>query len=131
MGKMLTFIVILIFIDLMFLMTGQLEIDSPGSVIINAVNNPESLATSNFWIVLITGIAGLVVTAVVVIGLVTRNSDMLLFAGMAGTLALLIGDYIAIFLYLKNINPVLATIVMAPLMIIYVFVVVEWLRGKD
>ncbi len=131
MGKMLTFVSILIFIDLLFLTTAQFGLESPGSVILNAINDLSTLKTANIWIVLIDGLSGLVIATAVIAGLVTRSSDIAIFFAMAGTLALLIGDFLAIYIYLASISFIFATIVMAPIGIIFTFVVIDWAKGKD
>ena len=131
MGKMITFLSILIFVDILFIATGQLAIESTGSLIASAILNPESLKDSNFWLSFITGLSALAVATVVVVGLITKPSDITIFIGMGLTLSVLIGDYISIFSYLRDANPLLATILFAPIMIIFGFVVLEWVRGKD
>lgn len=131
MGKLVTFISILIFIDLIFLITGQLAIDSPSSVILSAIVNPSDIRTSNFWAVLIAGLSALSIVSAIVAGLVTRSSDLAIFFGMAGTLALLIGDYITIFDYLYSINDVFATVILMPIILMFTLIIIEWARSKD
>lgn len=131
MGKLITLISILIFIDLLFIITGQLVLDSPSSVIINAITDPTTLKDTNFWVVLITGVGLLTVVGTVIAGIATRNSDILIFVPMAVSLALLVGDYISIFNYLYTLNNVMATIILVPVVLVYTLVIVEWLRGKD
>lgn len=133
MGKLMTYVTILIFIDILFLVTAQFVIASPSSVIINSINDLSTLTSSNFWQILIstTGISTLAITAVVIAGLITRASDILIFVPMAVGLALLIGDYIAIFSYIASINKVFALLTFVPIVVMFSLVIVEWLRGKD
>lgn len=131
MGKLITFLSILIFIDILFIVTGQLATDSTGSVIAGVLANPEAIKTTNFWASLITGLSALAIGAVVVVGLITKPSDITIFIAMGLTLAVLIGDYLSIFLYLTEANSVLATILFLPVMLIFTFVIIEWVRGKD
>lgn len=132
MGKLVTYLSILITVDLLFLITGQLGLTSPTSIIINAFLNPESITSSQLWILFITGGIGLLTAAVTVaVGIVTRSFDLVAFIPMALALAALIGDFVTIFVYLSSFNIVLATLVMAPIMMLFALTIVEWLRGKD
>lgn len=131
MGKLVGFILMLVVIDMLFLATGQLDLNSPSSIISNAVQDPTTLKTSNFWTVLITGITGLVVVTTIIAGIATRNSDIVIFAAMAGTLALLLTDYLYIYNHLASINTPLAIMIMAPIIITFILTIVEWLRVKD
>jgi len=131
MGKLVGLILILVIVDLLFLTTGQLTLDSPSSIIISAIQNPERIKDVSFWAILVTGIGALGIVAGVVAGFVTKQADIFYFVTMGSSLALLIGDYIAIFIYLNAINSVVATLIMSPIIIVFTLVIVEWLRGKD
>ncbi len=134
MGKLIQYILILAIIDLLFIITGQLGFESSTSVILSALVNPSIVLTSNWWASLIKGtgaISSLIITTVVIAGIATRNSDITIFAAMAGVLALLAADFILIYNHLASLNLVLATMIMSPVIIVYVMTVVAWLRGKD
>lgn len=130
MGKMVNLIVMLICVDILFLITGQIELSSTSSVIQTAITNPEGLEDSNFWTVLVTGIAALAVLGGVVVSLFTK-SDSILFITMAIGLSLLIGDYVNIYSYLASVNTILATVLFVPIIVLFTLIVVEWARGKD
>lgn len=126
--------IILITIDILFLATGQLTLDSPSSLILQSIENPETIITQNFWSAVISGVTGLsalAIGAIVVVGLVSRRSDIVIFVAMGITLSLLIGDYLVILTYLLSINKVLATISFGVLAIIFPMIIVEWVRNKD
>jgi len=134
MGKLINFITILIFIDLLFLVTGQLTLDSPTSVILNGLQDPSILLTTNLWTLVFVGVASLsalAVTSVVIAGIATRNSDIVIFFAMAGTFALLVPDFILIYNHLASINQPLAILIMSPIVTLFALVVLEWARGKD
>ena len=61
MGKLMTFLGILIFIDMLFLVTGQLDLNSPTSIVTGAILEPTLFKTSAFFLLFlgIAGIAGL------------------------------------------------------------------------
>lgn len=145
MGKLIKFITILIFIDLFFISTGQVCSQgscSLGSNIFNVILNLGNASATELWKELIsstadltnstTGILALLGTGAVIVGaFFATKSELLLFIPITATLALVTNDLIFIFSYLNGLNSILATFIMAPLIIIYVLTVVEWLRGKD
>lgn len=134
MGKLVNYITILIFIDLLFLVTGQLSLSSPTSVILNGIQDPSILLTTNLWTLLFVGVASLgalVATATVIAGIATRNSDIVIFFAMASTLALIVPDFILIYNHLASINKPLAILIMSPVVTLFALTVVEWARGKD
>ncbi len=135
MGKQQTFILILVFIDILFLATGQLALESSSGLLIDGILNPESFKTLNFWSSFVDGFANalstLAVLTTVVVGFTTRASDILIFIPLGILLSLMVSDYINIFTYLASFNFVLAVLIFVPFIIMYGFVVIEWVRGKE
>ncbi len=132
MGKLIQFVAILVFIDILFIITGQNVLNSPSSAIINALLDPANIQASQLWILIITGgVATLAIVGSVVLGIVTRNVEFFFFVTFALGFATLVGDFVAIFLYLASFNVLIATITIGPLMILFLMTVLEWLRGKD
>lgn len=147
MGKAITYLTILIFLDLFFVATGQICSGTTPctltSILFNAVLDLGNLSVSQFMAQLFgdifdfvgspTGIISILAGAIgVTIGSLVTRSDSLLFLSTAGlALGVLASDFVVIFRYLFSLNPVLAIFVMAPTMIIFVLVIVDWSRGKD
>ncbi len=134
MGKFVTFLTTLIFIDLIFIVTGQISLNSPTSIILNAIIDPTNIKSSQLFIVLfgVAGIAGLAALSGVSTGVVSRAGiDLIGFAAIAATLVLLVGDFVAIFSFLNSKNSTIAIMIVAPLIAVFVLTVAEWLRGKD
>ena len=131
MGKLVSFIIILIIIDILFLITGQLTLDSSTSIIIQSIKDPSAITKLNFWTVLITGLSVLGATAAVFAGFVTKSSDVVIFIIMSTALSLMIGDFVNIYNELASFNKPLATIIMAPILIIFALIIVEWAKNKD
>ena len=131
MSNLKSYLSILIFMDLMFIITGQIATSSPTSILLNAILDPSNIKTSAFWLVMLgaTGIGALATLAGLAVGFVSRAGISILgFVAIATSMALLVGDFISIFLYLRDLNAILATIIMAPLTILYLLTVVEWLK---
>ena len=132
MGKLIQFVSILVFIDILFIVTGQNILFSPTSAIINAILDPTNIETSQWFVLIITGgISTLAIVGSVVLGIVTRNVEFFFFVAIAVGLSTLIGDFVGIFLYLASFNILFATITIGPLMILFLLTILEWLRGKD
>ena len=145
MGKIVTYLTILIFIDLFFIATGQICSSgagcSLGSIVLNSLLNLENVTSLSFFTDLIgdignlfnsgTGIAALITGAVVLIGSLFIPGDIRFFIPITFSLALLTSDFVFIAAYLISLNAVLGTFIMAPLIVIYILATVEWLRGKD
>ena len=133
MGKMFTYLTILIFIDLMFLITGQLT-GTLTSMIFEILLDVSVVRTSSFWIGLISGAAGIqsfITASLVTVGFILTKSDTVLYAAIAGSLGILVVDFVVIFNILKVYSPILATLVIAPIAIMYVLTIAEWARGRD
>ena len=133
MGKLVTFMSILIIIDILFLITGQLNLDSNTSMVTGAILNPTAFKTSVFFLLFFgaVGIGGLIATSGVTTGILSTGTNILAFTGMALAMTGLLGDFITIFNTLRDYNVVLATIVMAPILLLFTVTLAEWLRGKD
>lgn len=133
MGKLVKFLSILIIIDILFIITGQLDITSTTSFVTGAILDPSGIRTTLFFTVFlgILGISALLSTGGVTTGVVAVGTNVLAFTALSVVLGGLLGDFITIFNTLKDHNVVLATIIMAPIIMLLIVTVVEWLRGKD
>lgn len=145
MGKAATYLSILIFVDILFIATGQICVEGTctlTSIIFDAILNIGSLPLTTLFTEFIgnalnlfnsnIGLAALLTTGGVTIGsfLATKEFRILLIP-IAFSLALIAGDFVVITAYLISLNPLLAILTMAPLSIIYVFTILEWIIGKD
>ena len=133
MGKLVTYLSILIFIDLGFLITGQLDLDSPFSIVTGALLNPSAIKTSVFFLLFlgIAGIAGLIATSGVTTGFIANATNVLAFTVMAIGMIGLLGDFLAVYNVLRVYNEVLAIVIISPLLMIFIVTIAEWLRVKD
>lgn len=133
MGKLVTYISFMIFIDLFFIITGQIGQVSSSSIILNAILNLGNIFGSSFYILLfVTAIGGIAVTSGVTTGIINKAGiDLLAFTATAVSLSFLVGDFLSIFNYLFTLNEVLAVLIMAPIIILFLLSIFEWLRGKD
>ena len=142
MGKVSKFLTIIIFIDLLFIITGQLGSQTLSSIIFDSILNFKNLQAQDLFKEFIgdifnltssgTGLLALLASGGVVVGafLATKEFRILLIP-ITLTLALVAGDLITINAMLLEANAILASLIMIPLTIIYIFSIVEWLKGSD
>ncbi len=145
MGKIIRYVGILIFLDLFFIVTGQICNSSVGcsltSIVFNSLLDIGNITTSQFFAQLIgnvanfftslTGFGALATGVIVSLGAIIVPSELRFFIPIGFTLALLGTDFVFIASYLLSLNSVLATFIMAPMVMLYLFTVLEWLRNKD
>lgn len=134
MGKLVRYLTMIIFIDLLFLLTGQFAIVAPGSFILGAILDPSGIESSVLFISIAAAI-GFVGAAGGVATLTGSNPrDSVLFSAFALLMLALALDYVAIYVYLISLGTaatVLGSVILAPLIIMFVFSVIEWQRGRD
>lgn len=152
MGRLQTYLGILAMFDLLFVITGQLCTStascSTTSIIFSMVMNP-SLSNLSNWFTQLIGNASALVTgilsAVGAVGfLLSRltqggisaqslflglTNDSILFAATGLALSLIVGDFVAIFIYLSSFNLIAALLIMSPMCLLYILTVLEWVRG--
>lgn len=144
MGKLVTFLSILIFIDLLFLATGQICARGDctfTSIIFDAMFKIGDMKNSQIFLELIgnifdklssaTGILALLSSGAVLVAYIATKEFRLLLIPMVITFAVLISDFVTISVVLWDINKLLAVFIMSPISIIYTITVVEWFIGKD
>lgn len=145
MARLVTFMSILLIIDILFIMTGQICSQgacSLGSLIFQTAINLQDGVNMQLFTQLIgsidnifsssTGFAALIASVgAVTAGLVFRQSDTILFLPIAITFAIMANDFVFIYAYLASISQQIALLIMGPMFAIYIITVVEWLRGKD
>lgn len=148
MGKAIGFLSFLIFLDLFFIITGQVCADgtcSLGSIIINALLNIGQIPVGELFAEFLgdalgviagststTGILSLLATGgVIITAFVATKEFRLLLIPITLTLSVMAFDFVVIISYLLQQNFILGTLLGGPIIILYIFTIVEWLIGKD
>jgi hypothetical protein len=140
MGKMFTYLSILLFVDVLFIITGQ-QVLTISSTFINSILNLESLTLGSFVGELLgnfkdlfnssTGLWSLITGAAVTATLIFTSSDLKITIPLGITLGVIGADFVGIWVYLNALNPILAMLIMGPMSILYIVTVVEWMLRKD
>ncbi len=133
MGKMVTMISTIIFVDILFILFWGTS-TSLTSILFNWIVDPTNfdgnLVTLAFFSLFSTIAAG-ALTAVVV-ALSGAKTDTVLFASFASGVLYNVGkDYLFMFQELTNINVQIANVFMIPFIVMFSWISIEWLRGKD
>lgn len=134
MGKVSNILSIVIFVDLLFIFfwggSGSLQ-----SIIANWISDPSNFSSNTFTTALVTTllislIGGAIAAAVTFFG--GAKTDTILFATFAfGTLYNVGKDILFMYDQVVGINSDLANFIVLPLMIMFAWQTLEWLRAKD
>jgi len=134
MGKTMYFISIIIFIDLLFVvfLGGSTSLQS---IIFNWITEPKDFDTNFVSLALRSLFTTLAIgaTAAIVVSTISgAKTDTVLFAGFAaGTLYNVGKDFYGLYDIISLESTTLATILILPFIIMFAFITIEWLRGKD
>ncbi len=134
MGRFAGFLTFLIFLDLFFIITGQIGEISGTSIILNTLLGLENIFGGLFYtVIFVTAIGGVAALFVgVVTGIINKAGiEFLIFTTLTITFATMAADFISIYVHLASLNVVWATVIFAPIIIIYLFTTLEWLKNKD
>ncbi len=131
-GKLTTYLVILSGMILMFYFTGILPSDTPNSAFLDLVLNPErffshSLTSRMILAVEAVGLGGAVIAGLI-FGrniLLAAKSPFIIFFFNLGV------DIVAIFGQVASVNRVIAVLVFAPFIILFIISIIEWWGGQD
>lgn len=133
MGRMTTFIILSSGFLLLFYFGGLLdESASTGNLLLNLLLNPQDITISTFTEVslvdalLTLGVAGIAVGLVL-----AGNLDLAVLASVSLALLTLLMSFIDVFAVVFNANPVMATLFLAPYILLMVTTTLEWWRGRD
>jgi hypothetical protein len=125
--KTTTYFLIIVGMTALFYFTG---IGKEAGTILDALLDLENYNTSLFWVKTIGALSIGLITAIFV-GYFTKNAELGLMAPIATFLGTAFLDFIKIFLYIANINIVIAILFIGPLIMLIPFVIVDYWRGRD
>ena len=124
MGKIIKYVLLLSVVLLLFHFGGLIE-DTPISILINLLLNPQSLATSNLFVLITVALAVVSTVGIIIGSLATTRTELVIKVAVVEFLIVIGWDLLAIFNKLALMNVALATLIVSPLLIVYLL-----LRGK-
>lgn len=148
MGRLITLLTFIIFIEMLFIATGQLcQAEVGCSFTSNLFNAIMSFSTGDLTNTSLatellgsladlfnstTGLLALTATGAVFVGTFLKTGEFrILLIPITFVFIVITSDWLLISSKLTQINPVLGIIMMAPISIVYIFTVLEWWRGND
>lgn len=130
MGKMTKYVLLLSVVLLLFHFGGLIE-DTPISVLIDLLLNPKSLATSNLYTLIAAALTAVATAGIIIGSLASTRTEIVVKAGVVEFLIVIGWDLIAIFNKLAEMNVSVATLIISPLLIVYLLTAIEWWMGRD
>lgn len=130
---MIAMISTILFVDLIFI-TFWGGSTSLQSIFVSWITDPAAFNSNFVAITIEAAFSSIIIgaSAVVATFFSGAKTDTVLFAAFASTTLYNIGkDYLTMWQIISLINPILATIIIMPFMIMFAFIVVEWLKNKD
>ena len=130
MGRLVTYLGVMTGLMVLFYFAGIIN-QTANSTLLNILLGTENFAQSSVALRIILIIEGGFLAAGVIIGLFARN---IAFAASAFVGALLFNlgwDFLDVVTEVMAVNPVIGTLVLGPLLFIYVMTLYDWVRGRD
>lgn len=141
MGKLTTYLFIMSGMVLLFYFGGLLqecgddglcEATTPNGKLIDILLHPENMRQSTLGDYVVGILAGLaVVGSLIFSGYLYDRLEYAAIAAFVGFLFNVAWDFIAVFNVVREATPVLAILVFAPFLLVFILSVVEFLRGRD
>lgn len=138
MGKLLNYILMLVFIDLLLMITGQID-NTVNSVLLSTILDVHNFTFGLLWQQLISsvtenGLAWIIgAVAGVATGYFISVTDTKLFIPAGLVLGTLVTDFYTFYDTMINsgVDIVLATLIITPIIVSFTFMIIEWVRGRD
>lgn len=128
MAKLTKFLMMMSGLILLFYFTGQL-VNTPNATLLNLALDSSAFQDSILY-TKVLAVLQLVAAAGIVVGtIVGQRVELVVVATFTIFLFNLFFDFIAIFAIVAAVNPVIAILLFAPVLLIYFTTIVEWFRG--
>ena len=140
MGKMTTFLVIMIGMTLLFYFAGLLqdcradgtcECETANCGLLALLTHPENIQTSDMWVKIILSVEGLALVGAVIFTAFVGRLDLAVVAPVAIFLGNILWDFLKVFTVVYEAAPVLAILFFAPMLILFAVTILDWWRGND
>ncbi len=141
MGKLSVYILVISGVTLLFYFSGLMgstadicDSANPNNALLCLLLSPEDMPRTDFTninsisVIAIQGIVGL---GVVIGAFFTGQIELAIISPVAIFLFNLLWNVISIFNKVREVNPVIAVIFIAPMLLLFILVIVDWWRGRD
>lgn len=111
---------------------GGLIVGTPNHYLMQIALYPETIGTSNLYTLVLAIFAAATAIGVIIGSLVSSKLEIILIASLCTATVTLIWDMVALYSSVKvTAGTFLATILIAPFMVLWLYTIVEWWRGRD
>ena len=139
MGKLTNYLIIMSGILLLFHFGGLMGTASdtcnsanPNNALLCLLLSPEDLPNTEFAInKVVFALQGIGLGIIIIGAAVTGNLELALVAPVAIFMFNLLWSFLDVFNKLREINPVFAVLIFAPILIMFVVTILDWWRGRD
>lgn len=131
MGKLDMYVIVMATILILFHFAGLIE-QTPNHFLMHLALHPEEIGASSLYTLVLAVFAAAAVVGVVIGTLTHTTPDWVLITTLCTASVALIWDMSALFSSLEtSIGTIFATAIIAPFMVLWLYVMVEWWRGRD
>jgi len=127
MEKTWNYIFIISGLMLVFYFTG---LSTTSGTILSFLLNIQNVNTTLWWTT-VSGILAGTSAATIIVGYFSKNVELALVAPLASFLLVSLFDFLKIYIFLAELNLVMATLFFAPFMLLIPITIVEYWRGRD
>lgn len=141
MGKITTYLIMMSGLVLLFYFGGLIQVcegdglceaTTPNGKLLDMLLKPENMRQSTLGDKIIGLLAGLaVVGSLVLSGFLYERLEFAATAAFTGFLFNVAWDFIAVFNVVRESNPVLAILLFAPFLLVFIPTILEFFRGRD
>ncbi len=140
MGKMTTYMIMMSGLMLLFYFGGLLTVcfddglcegTTVNSVLLNLLLKPERMKSLTLGIKVILTLQGALASLIIAVGIFIKDVRLAVMGSLAIYFFNLGWDFLAVFTVVREVAPVLAVLLFAPVLLVYVLTIVDWWMGRD
>lgn len=130
MGRAIIFLTVMSVALLIFHFAGLIQ-NTPISWLLTLLLSPQDIQNSTFYLNIAAAIAAASAAGVIIGSFAPSRPEMILTGTVAAMLFLITWDLIGLFNILRQSNLTMALLICSPLIIMYIFTIIEWWLRKD
>lgn len=127
-AKLTRYLILMSGLVLLFYFTGLIP-QTPNATLLNLLLDPDAFQNSEWYTKTLIALE-LVAAATIIVGtVVAQRTELIVVATMTIFFFNLFFDFIGVFSVVASVNPVIAILLIGPIMFVYFTTVIEWWRG--
>jgi hypothetical protein len=130
MRSLTTYLLLMYGINMLLFIFG-LNPSGTTSALFTLLFNPQNITSSSIYSAIALMLSAGSVIAGIVYGFFVKNFELSAFQVVASTLLLFVPDWISIYNILSQASHTLAILFISPMIVMYIFAVADYWRGRD